>query len=139
LGSTNTIVMAFSFISLYSISRTRTGAAAAIQQISPYLNSSIIFLIIIVTLLTGIISFFLTLELSKKISTNIHKINYTKTSIITLLFLLTIVFLVSGFKGILILIASTLTGIYAISLGVRRTNMMGCLLIPTILFYFGLL
>jgi len=33
LGATNTLVMGFSFISLYLISRTRTGAAVAIREI----------------------------------------------------------------------------------------------------------
>ena len=46
-----------------------------------------------------------------------------------------IIYLVSGFLGILVLIASTFTGIFCISLDVRRTNMMGCLLLPTIILY----
>jgi len=33
LGATNTLVMSFSFITLYTISRTRTGAAAAVKEI----------------------------------------------------------------------------------------------------------
>ncbi|KHO48741.1 MAG: hypothetical protein QJ16_C0004G0001, partial [archaeon GW2011_AR1] len=68
----------------------------------------------------------------------IEKINYEKTSYAILVILLIVVFLVSGFMGILILIASTFTGIYCISLNVKRTNMMGSLILPTILFYFGL-
>jgi len=56
-------------------------------------------------------------------------------SLIALMILFIIVFLVSGFLGLLILVLSTLTGIYCLSLDVKRTNMMGCLLIPTILFY----
>jgi TctA family transporter len=50
--------------------------------------------------------------------------------------LIGIVFIFSGFLGIVILIASTFTGIYCNSLNVKKTHMMGCLLIPTILFYF---
>jgi len=135
LGATNTLVMGFSFISLYVISKTRTGAALAIQQILGNLTSKILILILITTLLSGIASFFLTLYITKIISQKINKINYTLLSIITLIILTIIVFVVSGLSGLLILIISTLTGIYCISLNVRRTNMMGCLLIPTILFY----
>ena len=135
LGATNTLVMGFSFISLYVISRTRTGAAAAIQDILGVLSWRVLILILIVVIISGIISFFLAGSLAKFFSQKMKKVNYVLLSLITLLLLVVIVFLVSGFLGFLILIASTFTGIYSISLGVRRTNMMGVLLIPTIVFY----
>jgi putative membrane protein len=135
VGATNTLVMGFSFISLYAISKTRTGAAAAIKEIigNPSVESLVLILIII--LISGIISFFLTSYIAKIFSKKMQKVNYTVLSSITLLILIVIVFLMSGFIGILVLAASTLTGIYCVSFEVRRTNMMGCLLIPTILFY----
>jgi putative membrane protein len=134
LGATNTLVMGFSFISLYAISKTRTGAALAVSKIiTP--SSKIILLIIITMLISGIISFFLTTILAKILSKKINNINYIKISIITLIILAITTSLISGFLGLIILIVSTLTGIYCISLNVKRTNMMGCLLLPTILFY----
>ena len=139
LGGTNTIVMGFSFISLYVISRTRTGAAAAIQQISGNLSWKILLLILIIILISGIISFFLVMFLTKFLSEKIEKVNYTLLSLITLTILVIIAFLVSGLLGLIVLIVSAFTGIYCISLRVRRTNMMGCLLIPTILFYLFLI
>ncbi|MCH8945374.1 MAG: tripartite tricarboxylate transporter permease [Nanoarchaeota archaeon] len=135
LGATNTLVMGFSFISLYVISKTRTGAAVAIKEIANSLSKEVFILILITILISGIISFFLTKFLAKIISQKIRNVNYTKLSIITLLILFSIVFFISGIIGLVILIISTLTGIYCISLNVRRTNMMGCLLIPTIFLY----
>ncbi|MCK5149749.1 tripartite tricarboxylate transporter permease [Candidatus Pacearchaeota archaeon] len=135
LGATNTLVMGFSFITLYIISKTRTGAAVAIQKIIGELNPKILFLILVVVLISGVISFFITISLAKFFSQKITKINYTITSTITLIFLGIIVFLVSSFLGLIVLIISTFAGIYCISLKVKRTNMMGCLLIPTIVLY----
>ncbi|MFH1585656.1 MAG: tripartite tricarboxylate transporter permease [archaeon] len=135
LGATNTLVMGFSFISLYIISKTRTGAAVAIKEIIGNPSPQILTLILATTFITGIIAFFLTIKLTEFFSQNITKVNYTLLSSITLISLILIVFLVSGFLGLLILIISTLTGIYCISLKVKRTNMMGCLLLPTILLY----
>tara|TARA_Y100000296_G_scaffold84150_1_gene116755 strand:+ start:1034 stop:2224 length:1191 start_codon:yes stop_codon:yes gene_type:complete len=135
LGATNTLVMGFSFITLYIISRTRTGTAVAIQQILGNLSLKILILILGIVLISGVISFFLTMFLAKFLSQRMEKVNYTFLSVGTLIFLVIIVFLVSGFLGLTIFIAATFTGIYSISLGVRRTNMMGCLIIPTILFY----
>jgi putative membrane protein len=127
--------MGFSFISLYLISKTRTGAAVAIKDIIGAFSKEIFILILVTILISGLASFFITIFLAKIISQKIKKINYTKLSVATLFILVSIVFLVSGFLGIIILVISTLTGIYSISLKVRRTNMMGCLLIPTIFFY----
>ncbi len=135
LGATNTLVMGFSFISLYAISKTRTGTALAILEISKNITPQLLILILAITLFSGITSFFLTIFLAEKISTKIDKINYTKLSAITIILLLIVVFFISGFFGIIILIISTLTGIYGVESKVRRTNMMGCLIIPTIVLY----
>ncbi len=135
LGTTNTLVMGFSFITFYIVGRTRTGAAVAIKEILGSFNYEILILILSIILITGIISFFLALNISKLLSARIHKIKYSKLSLATLIFLAIIVLLVSKPFGFLVLIISTLTGIYSINLGVRRTQMMGCLLLPTIIFY----
>lgn len=138
LGATNTLVMGISFLSLYTIYKTRTGAAAAVQEIIGNLEINTLILILGVVLISGVISFFLTKYLARIISKKITSIKYKTISIITLTILCLVVFLVSGFLGILVLVASTFTGIYCISLGVRRTHMMGCLLLPTIIFYLGM-
>ena len=136
LGATNTLVMGFSFLSLYTISKTRTGAALAIQEIIGTPTTNIIIFIITLTIIVGIFAFFITTKISKLFAKNINKISYTTASFITIIVLSIIVILVSGILGFIILIISTFTGIYCISLGVKRTNMMGCLLLPTILLYF---
>src|SRR3989344_670724 len=133
LGATNTLVMGFSFIVLYTISKTRTGAAAAIKDLIGILETNVLILIIFIVFISGIISFFLIKKLAEFFSKKINKINYSLLSFIILIILIIVVFLISGFFGLIVLIVSTLTGIYCISLGVKRTNMMGCLLIPTIL------
>jgi len=135
LGATNTLVMGISFITFYTISKTRTGAAIAIKEITGTLSFENLLLIIGVIIISGIISFFITKFLAKIFSTKIKDFNYTKISIGTLTILFLVVFFVSGIFGVAVLAASTLTGIYIISLKVRRTQMMGCLLIPTIVLY----
>jgi len=135
LGATNTLVMGFSFVSLYLISRTRTGAAVAINDLIGAFPLRILILILTIVLLAGLISFFITVSLAKFFSRKVMNVNYTKLSATTLGILASVVFIISGFPGLIVLVVSALTGIYCISLGVRRTYMMGCLLIPTIVFY----
>ncbi|NCN51750.1 hypothetical protein GW931_01945 [archaeon] len=138
LGIINTLVMGFSFVSLYLIGKTRTGATATIKQFMGNPSTNEMILIVIVIILSGFIAFKLTNFFGKKISKKIEKINYSKISYFTLILLGIVVFLVSGFWGLLVLVVSTLTGIYCISLNIKRTNMMGSLIIPTILFYLGI-
>lgn len=138
LGATNTLVMGFSFITLYLFSKTRTGSAAAMQQIIGTITFQLLILILTVILISGIISFYLTKFLAKSFSKHINKISYSKLSTIILILLVVIVTSISGFLGLWVLIISTMLGIYCNSLGVRKTLMMGCLLIPTVLLYLGI-
>ncbi len=135
LGATNTLVMGFSFVALYLLSKTRTGSAIAVQELIQTLDLKTTILIMVVIFITGIIAFFHTKNLARFFSIKVQNINYTKISIATLIIITVITILISGFLGLIVLIISTITGIYCISLGVRRTNMMGSLLIPTIIYY----
>ncbi len=135
VGATNTLVMGISFIALYLLSKTRTGAAVFIKEIVGVLSNELLFIILVVVLISGVISYFLTLKLAEIIILKIQKINYYFLNVFILVFLAILIFFISGFFGLAVFIISTLTGIYAINSGVRRTNMMGCLIIPTIVLY----
>jgi putative membrane protein len=135
-GLTNILVMGFSFISLSVLAKTRTGSAVLIESLIGIYSWKILFLFMICIFISSIICFFITDKLSKKFCKIITKIDYSLISIgiLVLIFLLTLLF--SGIIGIIILIASTLLGIYCSYLGVRKSNLMGCLLIPTMSYYF---
>ncbi|MFA6023058.1 MAG: tripartite tricarboxylate transporter permease [Candidatus Pacearchaeota archaeon] len=135
LGSTNILVLTLSFIVLYSIGKSRTGIAVFIGELAPKISQQTLLIIIWVIIFTTIISFFWTLYLTKIFSKLISKVNYSIISIFVLIFILIVVIIFSGFLGFLIFITSTATGVYGISTEVKRINLMGCLLIPTILIY----
>ena len=141
LGAINTIVMGLSFITLYSISKTRTGAAISISKLLPNLNLNELSLIVFTIIFSGIIAFQITILISKFISKNINKINYSKISIIILTTLFFIIVLFSDYTlcgkllALLIFLISTSLGIFTTLLGIRRMHLMGCLIIPTIIFY----
>ena len=134
LGSINTLVMSMSFVTLFLIQKSRTGAAAAISQITQ-LNFSQLSLILTTIFLTSLIAIPLTLQISKLFAKNIHKIPYVKVSITILILLTTITIFFSGFLGLLVFITATFLGLTAIEFQTRRSFLMGAILIPTILFY----
>ena len=141
LGAINTIVMGLSFITLYSIERTRTGAAVALNQLLPNITLSNLLIILTAIAITGILSFIIGINISKPIAKNIHRIPYEKLSRIILIIIIIIITIFSdstlqgALLGILIFITSTALGIFTILTGVKRMHLMGCLLVPTILFY----
>jgi len=129
----NSLAMGFSFLGLYTISKTRTGSAVAIKDIVGKLHFSHLILILFIALFAGIFAFFISKFVAKFFAKNISRINYSKISVAVLIFVSLVVLFLSEILGFFIFIVSTLTGVYCISLNVRRTNIMGCLLLPTII------
>lgn len=134
LGAINTIVTGLSFITLYTINKSRTGVAVAISAITK-LNLDYLVIITLTIIFSGIIAFFATIHLAKLFSKNISKVNYKLLAFFIILILVNLVFIFSGGLGLLVMIISSCVGLTCILLGVRRTHLMGCLLIPTILLY----
>ncbi|MEM4330668.1 MAG: tripartite tricarboxylate transporter permease [Candidatus Pacearchaeota archaeon] len=135
VGSTNTLILSFSFLFLYLFNKKRSGLASVISEITKISFSS--FLIIFFTIIfVSILASILTLEISKFFAKRIHSFNYRKLSFSTFFFIVFVVFLVSGFKGILVLFVSTTLGFLSSLLGVKKSFLMGCLMIPTMLWYF---
>lgn len=134
IGSTNTLVLAVSFLILFLTGKKRTGLAGAVSEIL-VLDYPKLLIIGITIIITAIISIFLTIKLSEGFAKFIKKVNYEKLSKIIIVFLMFVTLLVSGFMGLLVLLTSTVLGLTCAYLNVRKGFLMGCLMIPTILFY----
>jgi putative membrane protein len=134
LGSINTLVMATSFITFALISKSRTGAANFISQVTNFNEISLVTIIPTIAI-TSIIAIPLTIHLSKLFAKNIHRISYTKTSLAILIFLTIIILKFSGPFGLAVFTISTILGLACIELGIKRSFLMGCLLVPTIIYY----
>ncbi|MFH1308173.1 MAG: tripartite tricarboxylate transporter permease [archaeon] len=137
LGAINTIVMGLSFVTLFVISRTRTGAALTIAQLTE-LTLNQLYLILITIIISALASFFLAIYLSKIFAKKIILFNYKKLSIFILILLALMSLIFSGILGLLVFIVASSTGLIAILTNIRRTQLMGALMLPTILLYLPL-
>jgi putative membrane protein len=72
---------------------------------------------------------------AKKFSVLISKINYRKMNFAILIILITMSVLISGWLSLIILITATALGVLAINSGVRRIQLMGCLIVPVIMYF----
>ncbi|MCX6748343.1 MAG: tripartite tricarboxylate transporter permease [Candidatus Pacearchaeota archaeon] len=135
LGSLNTAISGLAFVALYSINKARTGSSAILQQTLDTFSFNQLIIILATIFILGIFSFFLTKRISRFYALNINKFNYQKISLTVLIFLSMVVLIFSGFLGFLVFIISTATGLLTILLNSRRTNLMGSLMLPSILLY----
>ena len=135
LGAINIIVMSLSFVTAYSIQKGRTGSAAAVQEILKTITLNNLFIILLTIILSASIAFPLGIQLSKIFSKYIGKINYTylTAGVIGIVILFNVLF--SNWLGLIVLIASIFIGLFCILSGSRRINMMGALILPSIIYY----
>jgi putative membrane protein len=88
-------------------------------------------------LLSGMVSFFMLLLLTRLIIRLVERVDYRWLSVATLAVLLTIVTVMTGPGGLLIAAVATGIGLIPVLWGSRRMNCMGVLLLPIMLNMFG--
>jgi len=120
------------FFMLISASRTRSGAAEALKQLGAFPS---LFEIVAISTLSALVALPLTLAVAKVAFSHITRLQFSKISLAVLAFLIALTYILTGFMGVMILFVSSVIGMSAPLLGVRRVNCMGCLIIPVLLYY----
>jgi putative membrane protein len=134
-GGINTVNMALSLITIYTINKARNGAVIAMQKIINTLTIEFLILLFITILITGGLSALTAIYISKKFSNTITKIPYKKIVIIIISLITALSFYMTNITGIIILLTSTSIGIIASKRGIGKNNLMGCLLLPVLFFF----
>lgn len=135
LGSVNTVNFVLSLAALLVLDKARNGAVVAIKGLADNLTALHIALLLCSALLAGCISVYLTLFIGKKFSMLVNKVNYKLLVISTLLFIFILTLALTKFTGTLILITATAIGLIPPVKKIRRVNLMGCLVVPVILYF----
>jgi len=135
IGGINTVNFVFSLATFYTLEKARNGAIVAVLEIIKSINLSELIILMCAALIAGGVATFLALKITRVFSKMINLINYRMLciSIISLITILAFVF--SGVIGLLVLATSAALGMVGPIVGVKRSNAMGCLLLPVI-FYF---
>jgi len=120
------------------VGNPRSGASVAIQTILGELSGWDVVLLVGVICFTSGLAAVITLYLGKKIPKFLARLNYKMISISIILFVSSLVFILNGPAGILILLTAISIGLTANYLGIRKGHCMGCLLLPSIMFFAGL-
>ncbi len=137
IGGITTATSLFSIVALWTIGNPRSGTSVAIQSLAFEPSLSTLFIILFMIVISAGFGALLTLSLSKIIIKNIYKIKYNKLTKSIFIFLFILVGVFTGWIGLIIAITGLAIGLFCIQTGVRRSFMMGVLLVPTILIFLG--
>ncbi len=132
LSSANFII---SFTTLYAVNKARNGAVVIISRLMPMLNMKSLMIIFASCMIVGGFAAIVTLIMARNVSGLFAKVNYKHLCYAVIVFIITLVILMDGFIGLLILLTSTFIGLLANIKGVRKSTMMGCLLLPVMLYF----
>ncbi len=137
LGSVNAADSLFSMSALYTVGNPRSGASVAVERLMGDMGLNEFLVIVGSIMLSSGIAAFVSMKISRKAMEIIQKLDYSAISVAVVIFISSMVSVFSGPMGLLVLFTSTCIGILCERLGVKRTHCMGCLLLPTILFFSG--
>lgn len=141
LSSVNTAAAFSVTLMLFLILRTRSGVIIAISgliAVEPWTSLLMplpLTYLLMFIILSGTLSYFLTIALGRLFAQHFHRLPYQTLVIITLLFVCVLVVMFTGVLGLIVLLAATSIGFLPICWGVRRSHCMGVLLLPIILYF----
>jgi putative membrane protein len=141
LSAVNTACAFFVVVMMFVILRSRSGATLAAMELisvsewSKLLMPQYLSLLLIAVLLGGTLSYFFTLRVGRVFAKSFTKVPYAKIVIFTIVLVSILVFLFTGFMGLLVLFIATFIGLLPVEYGVRRSHCMGVLLVPIILYF----
>lgn len=135
VGSIDTITMFLSIVGYYTIQKARSGSIVAISKLMKEFTLNDLILFVGVSLVVAFIAVVITLTIARFASIVMTKINYQLTCISIILLIVILSFVLCGFTGFLVLLVSTFIGLLPALKGIGRTHLMGCLILPVILYF----
>jgi putative membrane protein len=138
VSGVNTGNMIFGLIALYTIGKARNGAVMAVEEIlGGRLDFNLLILFIGVVLFCGGIGALLTHVVGRVFARSIPRLPYTSLARGIVVMIAVMVVLITGWKGLVVLLVSTSLGFLPPLLGVKRVHSMGFLMVPTLIYFSG--
>ncbi|WP_316559106.1 tripartite tricarboxylate transporter permease [Methanimicrococcus stummii] len=150
VSAINTANAVFGLLAFFTIGKTRNGAVVSIRDILSDAGFSttdnmfegemleLFILFYVVILLSALFSYFSTIRLGKEIPKILQKTDYRKISAFVLLLLTALIFVTCGSYGLILFAAAVLIGFLPVILHVKKSNLMGVILFPVMLYFLGL-
>lgn len=137
-SSLNTAEALFAIAALYLIGRSRSGASIAVEQIlGGIVGQTDLLLISVFMILAGAIAATVLWWMGRSVASWVNAADEQGLNWSVVAFLAALTLLLLGLGGLVILVSATLVGLVPLIFKVRRAQLMGFFLVPTMLFYSG--
>ncbi len=136
-SSLNTAEALFAIAALYLIGRSRSGASIAVEHILRKVEPSDLCLILSLMILAGATAAAILWRMGESIAAWVSVTDEVGLNWSVVAFLTALTLLLLGIGGLVILVCATAVGLVPLVFNVRRAQLMGFFLVPTMLFYSG--
>ncbi|KAF5412553.1 MAG: hypothetical protein C5S47_01150 [Candidatus Methanogasteraceae archaeon] len=138
VSGTNTSNAIFGLIALFIIGYPRSGAMVAVRDlVGETLDFHLVLLFLIVIVFVSIASYAATIFIGDLAPSVLAHFDYQKMCMAILVGLVVMVILFNGVFGIAIFLAAVPIGMLPYYMGVKKSHAMGVLLLPVMMYYFG--
>ncbi|MDP3918541.1 MAG: tripartite tricarboxylate transporter permease [Nanoarchaeota archaeon] len=134
VGGLSTVNMVLSLVTFYVLDKARNGAIVTVSEIIEISKFDFV-IFVSVALIVGGIATIIAINVTKGFSVLISKVNYRTLCMGIIIFIVLLVLIMTKYIGLLVLLISTALGIIPALKGVSRSHMMGCLLVPVIIYF----
>jgi len=134
ISGVNTANAIFSLVALYALGRPRSGAAAAIKELT-IMNFDLLIGMLVMIILVGVASYIAAIGSARFFAGAISRMNYRRVCLGVLAGLTAMTLAFTGWFGLLVYVISTVVGMISPLAGIRKTHAMGVLMLPLILHY----
>ncbi len=134
IGGVNTADIVFSFLALFLIGNPRSGAAIVVGGLMD-VGMPELLLLLAVSLLSVGLAALSTVWLSKVSLKIITRINYRLLCSLVFFLVIVLVYIFNGLFGVFLSLIALSIGLFCINIGVRKSFMMGVLILPTIAYF----
>ena len=131
----NTANMLISIATVYALEKSRNGAILVVNELLNGVSWDSMLIFLGVSLVAGGLAAILTINLSKVFAHFIVKVKYNLIIWFILTFVTILAFYFDGLIGLTILLTATAIGLVAGYWGVAKNHLMGCLVLPVILYF----
>ncbi len=135
VGGINTANMLISIATAYALDKSRNGAILVVNELLDGVSWDSMLIFLAVSLAVAGIASIITLAASKQFARFIVKVNYTYLVWVIIIFITLLTLYFDGFIGLSILFTATAIGLISSVWGVGKNHLMGCLLLPVILYF----
>lgn len=132
LGALGTADVVVSIVTFFALDKTRNGAVVIMGRLVGAVSFDLFLSLLAAALLSLGLSCVVAWLLSSKFVWFVERCDLRVLSLVVLSGLFVVSFVLSGWKGLIVLFCGASLGILVQKLGVTKSHLMGCLLVPTL-------